>query len=74
MYKSKLIYYNSSSVVNLSCSLIILKTLGLYSIIVASLLDNLEFIESNELIEKNEESRELCILIPFIMSESFSFS
>lgn len=74
MYKSKLIYYNSSSVVNLSCSLIILKTLGLYSIIVASILDNLEFIESNELIEKNEESREECILIPFIMSESFSFS
>ena len=74
MYKSKLIYYNSSSVVNLSCSLIILNTLGLYSIIVASILDNLEFIESNELIEKNEESREECILIPFIMSESFSFS
>ena len=74
MYKSKLIYYNSSSVVNLSCSLIILNTLGLYSIIVASILDNLEFIESNELIEKNEESREECILIPFIMSESFSFT
>ena len=74
MYKSKLIYYNSSSVVNLSCSLIILNTLGLYSIIVASILDNLEFIESNELIQKNEESREECILIPFIMSESFSFT